>query len=436
MIRVELYVLYPKEMTSKTGKAPVVRLDQNGPSLAKLGPKKRATRNTESSAKVFSSALRSSLSRRKVLSKTSVVDDDVVVVVDDDDDVCEDLLVSTESHVFSTSPASTEKFEVVRVRCENAHANADDDDDDDDDDEKLRRKQKNQRKNVHVFMVPGNPGVAQYYEEFAREIAAEIVRMNISRVRRVEIECIGFVGHYVDERLSSNAKEWFTLEEQKKNVLEYVRKRVEENDEREESVSIERTEHYLVGHSIGAHVAIHCLHVMDEADTTIRKCVGLMPFLHVNERSKTQRRLAFLVSLKFLVRVVAKILHVLRNTKFLQNFFTKGMEKGSQGYVTTLKWAREQSFINMAFMGDTEFKFLKDWKRDVDDVIRKSGKKISLLYANDDHWAPLWQKEKLADQMGITIVHDESENYKHAFVLDRESSRRLAIQCAKLLIVD
>ena len=63
------------------------------------------------------------------------------------------------------------------------------------------------------------------------------------------------------------------------------------------------------------------------------------------------------------------------------------------------------------------------------DAMKAHAKKICFVYAGEDHWGPLHQRDKLMDEIeGLEIVTDES--YEHAFVLDDESSNKLALQCA------
>ena len=237
---------------------------------------------------------------------------------------------------------------------------------------------------------------------------------------------MGFLGHYADESLTSaKTRRWFTLEEQKAHVLKYVRSRVEEENAC-----------FLVGHSIGAHVAMHAVKEMREED--VKKMVGLMPFLHVNERSNVQKFLAWLVSQRVVVRVVAKVLGFMQKFKALKKTIERSATRGMKcelGISVTKRWAREMSLVNMALMGDTEFKFLRDWKRNVVDVLKAHAKKICFVYAKEDHWGPLHQRDELMEEIGLEeleIVTDES--YEHAFVLDDESSKKLAEQCARMLL--
>jgi hypothetical protein len=144
------------------------------------------------------------------------------------------------------------------------------------------------------------------------------------------------------------------------------------------------------------------------------------------------------VSQRVVVRVVAKVLRFMQKFKALKKTIERSATRGMKcelGISVTKRWAREMSLVNMALMGDTEFKFLRDWKRNVVDVLKAHAKKICFVYAKEDHWGPLHQRDELMEEIGLEeleIVTDES--YEHAFVLDDESSKKLAEQCARMLL--
>jgi len=327
--------------------------------------------------------------------------------------------VRVERLVLDADDAKEEAFEVVRATATTKTTTTDEDCD-----------------GILCLCVPGNPGVAEYYSNFARALSEALLREEEEKQQQqqksVTVECVGFLGHYCDESLTSakTPRRWFTLEEQKAHVLKYVRSRVEEEKKRNGENAC-----FLVGHSIGAHVAMHAVKEMREED--VKRMVGLMPFLHVNEKSNVQKFLAWLVSLRVVVRAVAYVLGFMQKFKVLKKMIEKSATRGMKcelGISVTKRWAREMSLVNMALMGDTEFKFLRDWKGNVVDVLKAHAKKISFVYACEDHWGPLHQRDELIKEIGeeLEIITDES--YKHAFVLDDESSNKLASQCARMLL--
>ena len=354
---------------------------------------------------------------------------DYMVVLDDDAPTHYPLEKREEEDNGASS-----SFEVVRATASLTSPTEEEKDEEDEEEEK-----------VLCICVPGNPGVAEYYSNFVRALSEALVlehrrrqtEQNVGGVlsnkkrrtttTRVVVECVGFLGHHAEAKIASRTPRWYTLDEQKAHVLRYVKSRVMEEEKT-------KTRCFLVGHSIGSHVALHVVNEMRSEE--MEKMVGLMPFLHVNEKSKMQKFLAWLVSLRVVVRAVAKLLGFMQRCKALkkaiENRATKGM-KSELGISVTKRWAREMSLVNMALMGDTEFKFLRDWKGNVVDAMKAHAKKICFVYAGEDHWGPLHQRDKLMDEIeGLEIVTDES--YEHAFVLDDESSNKLALQCARMLL--
>ena len=354
---------------------------------------------------------------------------DYMVVLDDDAPTHYPLEKREEEDNGASS-----SFEVVRATASLTSPTEEEKDEEDEEEEK-----------VLCICVPGNPGVAEYYSNFVRALSEALVlehrrrqtERNVGGVlsnkkrrtttTRVVVECVGFLGHHAEAKIASRTPRWYTLDEQKAHVLRYVKSRVMEEEKT-------KTRCFLVGHSIGSHVALHVVNEMRSEE--MEKMVGLMPFLHVNEKSKMQKFLAWLVSLRVVVRAVAKLLGFMQRCKALkkaiENRATKGM-KSELGISVTKRWAREMSLVNMALMGDTEFKFLRDWKGNVVDAMKAHAKKICFVYAGEDHWGPLHQRDKLMDEIeGLEIVTDES--YEHAFVLDDESSNKLALQCARMLL--
>ena len=353
---------------------------------------------------------------------------DYMVVLDDDAPTHHPLEKREEEDNGASS-----SFEVVRATARTSPTEEEKDEEDEEEEKVL------------CICVPGNPGVAEYYSNFVRALSEALVlehrrrqtEQNVGGVlsnkkrrtttARVVAECVGFLGHHAEAKIASRTPRWYTLDEQKAHVLRYVKSRVMEEEKT-------KTRCFLVGHSIGSHVALHVVNEMRSEE--MEKMVGLMPFLHVNERSKMQKFLAWLVSLRVRRAAVAKLLGFMQRCKALkkaiENRATKGM-KSELGISVTKRWAREMSLVNMALMGDTEFKFLRDWKGNVVDAMKAHAKKICFVYAGEDHWGPLHQRDKLMDEIeGLEIVTDES--YEHAFVLDDESSNKLALQCARMLL--
>ena len=239
------------------------------------------------------------------------------------------------------------------------------------------------------------------------------------RVARINPECAVRV-----------REEWFTLDEQKEHVREYIARRLAESRDGEKCV--------VVGHSIGAHIALHARRELGREK--VHGVIGLMPFLHVNTRSALQKSLNFVTRLSLVTHALGKLLDGLRafaptaRVFLLRNAVTKSMD--TTAAEITSAWLRWQSLINMVFMGRTEFDALTVPVTEcplVADAALPSD--FAAVYARDDHWAPLHQRDALASiDVDVTTIDGVDVDVKHDFVVNDASSRVVASSwCAPIV---
>ena len=270
-------------------------------------------------------------------------------------------------------------------------------------------------KGPRVFVVPGNPGCAAFYATFAKTLCDEL--------DAVRVDVVGYLGHTEAERRGRS--EWFSLDEQKTHVCEYIDRCCD--DEGPEPVVV-------VGHSIGAHLALHAMSEL--GFDRVSGVVGLMPFLHVNTQSTLQSSLSFVTRLSVVVHALGRFLDALRfvapgvRLALLKNTVTKSMDSAAADI--TSAWLRWQSLINMVFMGRTEFAQLTTPVSECALVRRGADNgRFVAVYAHDDHWAPFHQRDALAAlDVGVFTVDDLS--VKHDFVVNDAAAELVAKQTAKL----
>lgn len=183
---------------------------------------------------------------------------------------------------------------------------------------------------LDIVIIPGNPGVPSFYSTYATRLWELLGG-------RANIEIVGYLGHSTD---NLGVKGWYTLQQQLDHVTAYLEERAS-------------TRTMLIGHSIGAEMAVHALHTL--GTERIGRVVGLMPFLLVNRDSALQRLLCALVHISPLVRTVAAIVGIIRGAfpaplraLLLEKPATKGMDPGPAAL--TVRWLRHNSVINMALM--------------------------------------------------------------------------------------
>ena len=332
------------------------------------------------------------------------------------DDACGALAVERKTNSKDVSRATRVisgcEYEVIRVRGNGAQRFSD----------ASTLDSTEPRATTRVFVIPGNPGVPAYYEHFAMRLCQKLTA-NTGAERDVEVEIVGYLGHTVKERLGRN--EWFTLQEQKEHVRAHVRQSLAAD-------SGNVVESIVVGHSIGAHLALDSMKAL--GSDSIRSVVGLMPFLHVNTQSPTQKMLGFVTRLSLLVHAIGKTLDFIGadlKRKLLASTVSKEMD--TRAADITSSWLRWQSLINMVFMGRTEFEHLLTPIDDCDLVRNACEKKsLSLVYCQGDHWAPLHQRD-VAAKMNVPVQSIEDVSVRHDFVVKDDSSKSVADITAALL---
>ncbi|XP_025605382.1 uncharacterized protein [Arachis hypogaea] len=118
---------------------------------------------------------------------------------------------------------------------------------------------------MHVLLVPGNPGVILFYQDFV-EFLYDQLEGNAS---------ITAIGHISHTRKNWEHGRLFSLEEQINHKVDFIREELQKNE-----IPI-----VLVGHSIGSYIAIE---IFKRFPGKVKYCVGLYPFLTMNPESKTQ----------------------------------------------------------------------------------------------------------------------------------------------------
>ncbi|XP_048320952.2 uncharacterized protein LOC107432244 isoform X6 [Ziziphus jujuba] len=117
----------------------------------------------------------------------------------------------------------------------------------------------------HVLLIPGNPGVVSFYKDFVESLY-EFLGGTVS------VTAVGHVSH--------TKKDWehgrlFSLQEQINHKMDFIKQELQNN-----GIPI-----VLVGHSIGSYI---CIELFKRAPEKVRYCIGLYPFLALNQESKAQ----------------------------------------------------------------------------------------------------------------------------------------------------
>ena len=238
-----------------------------------------------------------------------------------------------------------------------------------------------------------------------------------SHARRVA--ALGLLGH---TRAPLHAARVFSLEEQLAHVLRAV------------DAAPAEPPLTLVGHSIGAHLA---LRAMAARPARVARVVGLYPFLQVDPESRLLRVLAAAVRLRPLVWLVATLAGLLAKLPaalrrgLLAPALRGVVGLGDAAVAVTCDWLRAASVQNTCQLGALEFAALAkspEWAQ-----LRALSSRVALFYGPaDDVWAPASLAAAVRTHApGVAVVQDGAHG--HMFCTTREGARYVAAASATML---
>jgi pimeloyl-ACP methyl ester carboxylesterase len=265
---------------------------------------------------------------------------------------------------------------------------------------------------VRVLVLPGNPGVAQYYGDFCTSLQAELGGGAL-------VHALGLLGHTTAAPKEAPLRTYL-LDEQEQHVLA--------------ALDAQPGPVLLVGHSIGAYLALRALQARPAC---VLGVVGLYPFLRLNEDSWEQRAIKLACRLQPLVLVVALCAALLaalplRLRRFLLQPLLRLIQLDDAALETTLSWVRAGSALNVCHLGASEFTALA---RPQDLASMHHLDRVALLYGPAaDFWAPpahAAEVRRLAPH--IRVETDSHGGHGHMYCTTAAGSRTLAAATARLL---
>ncbi|KAL1204694.1 hypothetical protein V5N11_017310 [Cardamine amara subsp. amara] len=246
-----------------------------------------------------------------------------------------------------------------------------------------------------VLFIPGNPGVVSFYMDFVESLN-EFLDGNAS------IIAIGQISHTTKDWESGKL---FSLQEQIDHKVDFIRQELE-------SVKVPII---LVGHSIGSYISLEILRKFSEK---VVYCIGLYPFLTLNQQSTKQSLIGKLAASSVLSATASFLIASLR---LLPMWAARPLVSNSigaswsdttvQAICTHLR--QYHTMRNVLFMAMTEFRELAaepDWE-----FMRENESKLAFLFGIDDHWGPLQLFEEISKQAPTTSLSIEREGHTHGF---------------------
>jgi pimeloyl-ACP methyl ester carboxylesterase len=271
-----------------------------------------------------------------------------------------------------------------------------------------------------VVVLPGNPGVASYYERFATSLAT---------LTDSTVAVYGLQGH-TRGRMRSSSLQAFSLDEQEAALLAFL-----DDVPRGKRVT-------LVGHSIGAFLALRAAALRP---VPVAAVVGLYPFLQLNTSSGLQRLLGVLVRLRPLVELVSALCALvsllprwLRSAILSVPGRVAGLEE--EALCTTVDWLRYCTAKNVCVLGASEFDAFETLQHSSSALLASlTDVPVALYYGpDDDIWAPpehAAEAVELARSGCDNLAVDVDPSHGHMFCTTGAGSSHVAARTAALLAV-
>ncbi|KAF3509494.1 hypothetical protein F2Q69_00003280 [Brassica cretica] len=260
----------------------------------------------------------------------------------------------------------------------------------------------------HVLFIPGNPGVVSFYNDFLESLH-QFLDGNAS------ITAVGQISH--------TSKDWesgklFSLQEQIDHKVEFIRQEPE---------------------SVKVPIIL------------VLYCIGLYPFLTLNQQSTKQSLIGKLAAssllsatASFLVaslgllsmsaarRLVSYSLGASWSDTAVQATCThlrQSLERYSS-FDNVLLWSIQSLDLNSDYAIHFGYKLAAepDWE-----FMRENQSKLAFLFGIDDHWGPLHLFEEISKKAPGTSLSIESEGHTHGFCCTVAGSVWVAQHVATLI---
>lgn len=264
---------------------------------------------------------------------------------------------------------------------------------------------------AHVIIIPGNPGLGQIYSEFGAFLREYLDSS-------VTITVLSHLGQHEKTPYSTT---FFSLEDQIRHKLWFI-----------DELST-RTPVYVVGHSIGAHMALEMLR---QNRKQVHGILGLFPFLQFDEGSRHQCRMRSLVNSQLVVSCVARLMDALAvlpdwvQAASLSKIFAPEQSPAANKIVMTNLFQNSAALRQATFLAVHEFVDLArepDWN-----FLREVAPMVKFVFTPNDHWGPLWMHRKVQEKVP-NLASYVMEHISHSFCTKTEEARVVAKRTADLL---
>jgi len=273
-----------------------------------------------------------------------------------------------------------------------------------------------------ILIIPGNPGLASYYEDFMLSLKSKLPD-------EYSIWTLGHGGHDIPKggenipSLSDHG-ELFNLESVIKQKIDFVKANISSDQE----VT-------LIGHSIGAKMVIE---VIRANVANVKKGCLLFPTIENMITSPAGKRMKYTVKSfpTYLLMSIAWMMSCLPKT-VLSKMVRFWLQLKSTPHLTNSCLEATLDLINSRVIQNVLFLLIFELNTILDldyNLINELKGKLWFYYGVDDHWVPLKYHEDLVKNVPNVDAEVCTENIAHAFVL--ASSHKMAEIVANKLMTE
>ncbi|EDO34015.1 predicted protein, partial [Nematostella vectensis] len=258
--------------------------------------------------------------------------------------------------------------------------------------------------NLCAVIIPGNPGLIEYYDDFI----ISLFQWSGKTLPIYGVSHAGKLKNKQDEEASPECTictGTYSLQEQIKHKQDYIENHIPP------SMKI-----VLIGHSIGAYIALKLLKESSRA-ADIVKLILLFPTIERMAATPNGRIITPIVNYFkwFAVSTVSVVSYLPTSfTRLLVRWWFSGKNTTNSVVDTTMKLLTSDASNNCLGMAYCEMQEVQDLDTE---VIGNNLKKIIFYYGSSDQWAPVSYYEELKSRFPEGEIYLCQRGFEHAFVL-------------------
>jgi pimeloyl-ACP methyl ester carboxylesterase len=227
-----------------------------------------------------------------------------------------------------------------------------------------------------MLFIPGNPGIARYYERFLERICSMLDDAPT-------VYCCSYPGH---TPATPKLEKPLSLEQQvhhKLAVFDYIRQ------------LHPYKQLILAGHSLGAFMAVEIL--KRRSPDMIAKVIVLFPTLHsigTTPNGKFMKRLSHPTS-RFLVGGIASTLNAVVPRTLIEWIVARATRHSGDMLVATTDLIVHLTGRHALALAHDEMHLIGEMDQHTVDTLRTHSGKIAMYYGTIDGWCPLWHYHEM-----------------------------------------